>query len=42
MEFPEVISLQELQLPQGCAVGPSWQLRALAKMRAIEVLPTPL
>ena len=26
---------------QGVQVGPLWQFRALAKMRAVEVLPTP-
>jgi hypothetical protein len=27
--------------PQGVAVGPSWQFRALARIRAMVVLPTP-
>ena len=35
--------LQVEQVPQGVAVGPSWlrQLRDLARMRAVEVLPVP-
>jgi hypothetical protein len=28
------MSTQEGQMPQGCVVGPSWQLSALAKILA--------
>src|SRR3989338_2768762 len=37
----EVISRQATHLPHGVKVGPSWQLRDLARMRAHEVLPMP-
>ena len=40
-EEPWVISRQLSQVLSGCGVGPSTQLRALARMRATEVLPTP-
>ena len=35
------ISLQESQTPHGLMVGPCTQFTALAKMRAVEVLPVP-
>jgi len=35
------ISLQESHLLQGSGVMPTWQLRALARIRARVVLPTP-
>lgn len=41
---PLVMERQVSQVPQGSGVGWSWamQLRDLAKMRALEVLPVPL
>ena len=41
MEVPAVIRSQFTHSPQGCAVGPLSQLSALAKMRAVLVLPVP-
>ncbi len=38
---PEVMLRQMSQTSQGVGVGPFSQLRALARMRAAEVLPTP-
>jgi len=38
---PSAISLQASQTPQGVVVGPSTQLRALARIRAVEVFPMP-
>ena len=35
------ISRQLEHFPQGVTVGPSLQLRALARIRAVEVLPHP-
>ena len=42
-QVPAAISVQESHRPHGSAVGPSpfAQLRALARMRAVVVLPTP-
>ena len=39
--FEEAISRQESHSPQGVTVGPWTQLSALARMRAVVVLPTP-
>jgi len=41
-ERSSLIARQYSHLLQGVGVGPCWQLRALAKMRAAVVLPTPL
>ncbi len=41
MEMPSVISLQFAQPLQGISEGPFSQLRALARIRATEVFPTP-
>ena len=38
---PLAMARQAGHFPQGCGVGPSLQLRALAKMRARVVLPVP-
>ena len=40
-EVPLAISTQEEHTPQGSPSRRSVQLRALAKMRAVEVLPVP-
>ena len=40
-EVPFVIATQAWQVLSGCAVGPSAQLTAFARMRASEVLPVP-
>src|SRR3972149_2398877 len=40
-ERPAAISAHGWQVPQGVGVGPWAQLRALARMRAVVVLPTP-
>ena len=40
-EVPLVISTQEVQTPQGSPSRRSVQLRALARIRAVEVLPGP-
>ena len=39
--LPTVISLHASHVPQGVIVGPVVQLSALARMRAVVVLPTP-
>ena len=39
--LPCAISVHEVHVPQGWAVGPSAQLRARARARAAVVLPTP-
>ena len=39
--LPAAISLQLSQTPHGVTVGPFTQLSAFARMRAVEVLPTP-
>ena len=41
MSRPAAISTHASQVPHGSAVGPVWQLRARARMRAVVVLPTP-
>src|ERR1700712_2344433 len=43
MSSPRAIAVHELHLPQGLGVGASnfSQFSALARMRAIDVLPTP-
>src|SRR5512145_2990831 len=41
-EVPFAIATQAWHVLSGVAVGPLSQLRALARMRAIEVLPVPL
>jgi hypothetical protein len=40
-EFPEAISSQMEHLLQGFGVGPFSQFKAFARMRAVEVFPTP-
>ena len=40
-EVPRVISTHEEQTPQGSPSRRSVQLRALARIRAVEVLPVP-
>src|SRR5277367_3325496 len=40
-EVPAEISRQESQVPSGSAVGPFTQFKALAKIRALVVFPTP-
>ena len=42
MDRPVAISWQGGQVPQGVAVGPDAQFKALATIRAVVVLPTPL
>lgn len=39
---PAAISLQEEHTPQGLTVGPFWQLRDFARIRAELVFPHPL
>ena len=40
-DVPAVIARQAWQVPSGVVVGPCAQLRHLARMRAIDVLPVP-
>ncbi len=42
MSRPSAISVHASHCPHGSTVGPLTQLRALARMRAVVVLPTPL
>ncbi len=41
MSRPSAISMQASHVPQGVGVGPSAQLSARARMRAVVVLPQP-
>ncbi len=41
MSRPAAISTHASHAPHGSAVGPDWQLRARARIRAVVVLPTP-
>ena len=41
MSRPSAISRQASHSPHGCAVGPSTQFSARARMRAVVVFPTP-
>jgi hypothetical protein len=42
MEEPSVIDVQKEHAPHGAEVGPFLQFKALANIRAVDVLPTPL